>query len=50
MTIGHAMIGSDKESVLVLHGWFGDHTVRGPGAGNSPRLHGPAEVFNSRKI
>jgi pimeloyl-ACP methyl ester carboxylesterase len=30
MTIGHAMIGSGKENVLVLHGWFGDHTVFEP--------------------
>lgn len=30
MTIGHAIHGSGKEGVLVLHGWFGDHTVFAP--------------------
>jgi pimeloyl-ACP methyl ester carboxylesterase len=27
MVIGHRMIGSGKQGVVVLHGWFGDHTV-----------------------
>jgi pimeloyl-ACP methyl ester carboxylesterase len=30
MTIGHTSIGSGKEKVLVLHGWFGDYEVWSP--------------------
>ncbi len=30
MTIGHTLIGEGKETVIVLHGWFGDHTSFGP--------------------
>lgn len=30
MTIGHTIYGSGKEGVIVLHGWFGDHTVFNP--------------------
>jgi len=30
MTIGHTLIGSGKEGVIVLHGWFGDYTVFNP--------------------
>ena len=30
MTIGHTIVGSGKEKVLVLHGWFGDHKVWEP--------------------
>lgn len=30
MTIGHTTVGSGKEKVLVLHGWFGDYTVWEP--------------------
>ncbi len=30
MTIGHTICGSGKEGVIVLHGWFGDHTVFAP--------------------
>jgi pimeloyl-ACP methyl ester carboxylesterase len=30
MTIGHTIIGSGKEKVLVLEGWFGDHKVWEP--------------------
>lgn len=26
MTIGHTLIGSGENRVIVLHGWFGDHT------------------------
>ncbi len=27
MTIGHEILGNGKEGVIVLHGWFGDHTA-----------------------
>jgi pimeloyl-ACP methyl ester carboxylesterase len=30
MTIGHKIVGSGKEGVIVLHGWFGDHSVFEP--------------------
>jgi pimeloyl-ACP methyl ester carboxylesterase len=30
MTIGHEIIGSGKEGIIVLHGWFGDHTSFAP--------------------
>jgi pimeloyl-ACP methyl ester carboxylesterase len=30
MTIGHTIVGSGKEKVLVLHGWFGDYKVWEP--------------------
>ena len=30
MTIGHELHGSGPELVLVLHGWFGDHTAFSP--------------------
>lgn len=30
MTIGYTTYGSGKEGVMVLHGWFGDHTVFAP--------------------
>lgn len=30
MTIGHRIYGSGKSGVIVLHGWFGDHTVFDP--------------------
>lgn len=30
MIIGHAIRGSGKDGVIVLHGWFGDHTVFEP--------------------
>ena len=30
MNIGHTTIGSGKEKVLVLHGWFGDYAVWEP--------------------
>ena len=30
MTIGHHIIGSGKSGVIVLHGWFGDHSVFEP--------------------
>jgi pimeloyl-ACP methyl ester carboxylesterase len=30
MTIGHSIYGSGKEGIIVLHGWFGDHTVFAP--------------------
>lgn len=30
MTIGHKVVGSGPRKVLVLHGWFGDHTVWAP--------------------
>ena len=30
MTIGHTIVGSGKEKVLVLHGWFGDCQVWEP--------------------
>ena len=30
MTIGHVILGSGAEKVIVLHGWFGDHTVFEP--------------------
>ena len=29
-TIGHAVIGTGQEKVLVLHGWFGDYSVWEP--------------------
>jgi pimeloyl-ACP methyl ester carboxylesterase len=30
MVIGHNIVGSGKEGVIVLHGWFGDHSVFAP--------------------
>ncbi len=30
MIIGHEIKGSGKEGVIVLHGWFGDHTTFAP--------------------
>lgn len=30
MTIGHTIVGSGKQRVIVLHGWFGDFTVFKP--------------------
>ena len=30
MTIGHTIVGSGKEKVLILHGWFGDYKVWEP--------------------
>ena len=30
MTIGHTLIGSGKEKVIVLHGWLGDYAVWEP--------------------
>src|ERR1700694_2447519 len=30
MAIGHEVIGEGARKVLVLHGWFGDHTVWSP--------------------
>ena len=30
MDIGHTTIGSGKEKVIVLHGWFGDYAVWEP--------------------
>lgn len=30
MTIGHTLVGHGTEKVVVLHGWFGDHTVFEP--------------------
>lgn len=30
MTIGHTLVGSGNEKVLVLHGWFGDYAVFEP--------------------
>jgi pimeloyl-ACP methyl ester carboxylesterase len=30
MAIGHTIVGSGKEKVLVLHGWFGDYKVWEP--------------------
>lgn len=30
MTIGYTTLGSGKEGVIVLHGWFGDYTVFNP--------------------
>ena len=30
MTIGHTLVGAGRRKVLVLHGWFGDHTVFEP--------------------
>ncbi len=30
MTIGHTIYGSGKEGIIVLQGWFGDHTVFAP--------------------
>ena len=30
MSIGHTIIGSGQEKVLVLHGWFGDYAVWEP--------------------
>ncbi len=27
MTVGHNIVGSGKSGIIVLHGWFGDHTV-----------------------
>ncbi|HYE01364.1 MAG TPA: alpha/beta hydrolase [Alphaproteobacteria bacterium] len=30
MTIGHTIHGSGGEGVIVLHGWFGDHTAFAP--------------------
>lgn len=30
MTIGHRLIGNGPRRVIVLHGWFGDHTVWAP--------------------
>jgi pimeloyl-ACP methyl ester carboxylesterase len=30
VTIGHRLFGEGPEGVLVLHGWFGDHSVFGP--------------------
>jgi pimeloyl-ACP methyl ester carboxylesterase len=30
MVIGHRIVGSGKEGVIVLHGWFGDHSVFEP--------------------
>ena len=30
MTIGHTIVGSGKEKVLVLHGWLGDYEVWEP--------------------
>jgi pimeloyl-ACP methyl ester carboxylesterase len=30
MTIGHELKGSGPEGVIVLHGWFGDHTAFAP--------------------
>ena len=30
MTIGHTIVGSGKQKVLVLHGWFGDYEVWEP--------------------
>lgn len=30
MTIGHEVIGSGAAKVIVLHGWFGDHTIWSP--------------------
>jgi len=30
MTIGHKILGTGKEGVIVLHGWFGDHTSFSP--------------------
>jgi pimeloyl-ACP methyl ester carboxylesterase len=33
MAIGHEVIGSGNKKVIVLHGWFGDHTVIGGSLG-----------------
>ena len=30
MAIGHEVIGSGSKKVIVLHGWFGDHTIWAP--------------------
>lgn len=30
MIIGHTLLGNGAEKVVVLHGWFGDHTVFAP--------------------
>ncbi|MEX0729325.1 MAG: alpha/beta hydrolase [Aquisalimonadaceae bacterium] len=30
MTIGHKLLGVGREGVIVMHGWFGDHTVFSP--------------------
>jgi pimeloyl-ACP methyl ester carboxylesterase len=30
MAIGHEVIGSGNKKVIVLHGWFGDHTIWAP--------------------
>jgi pimeloyl-ACP methyl ester carboxylesterase len=30
MSIGHAVIGNGAQKVMVLHGWFGDHTIWAP--------------------
>jgi pimeloyl-ACP methyl ester carboxylesterase len=30
MSIGHAVIGNGPQKVMVLHGWFGDHTIWAP--------------------
>lgn len=30
MTIGHRLVGHGKEAVIVMPGWFGDHTVFAP--------------------
>jgi pimeloyl-ACP methyl ester carboxylesterase len=30
MALGHEMIGSGAHKVMVLHGWFGDHTLWSP--------------------
>ena len=30
MAIGHSIYGSGNEGIIVLHGWFGDHTVFAP--------------------
>jgi pimeloyl-ACP methyl ester carboxylesterase len=30
MAIGHKVIGSGNKKVIVLHGWFGDHTIWAP--------------------
>lgn len=30
MSIGHTLVGAGDKKVLVLHGWFGDHTVFEP--------------------
>ena len=30
MTLGHELIGNGKHRVMVLHGWFGDHSIWSP--------------------